>query len=339
MAPLASITMVSRRQAFNACAVMQVGGDHADGGILTLHFRRDKKVSAGVRGTATRAPDSPGPPASRLVRRRHSRPSPRSAQGLAKEAKFACQERAALLAALFRCVAAATARGLSGLGPSLLGQPEVFPAFKLHKGQWRPAALRVTPWALERLDPGSGLARWRLEFRHAAAPFVRLLLASEGQPPGVAAFAVFGKAGRSPRVYAARDREALLRAAQAAALRRSGLTLAVDSNAQTSGAALLAMVAAAERERAASPSEAPLAEWEVMRVYEADALATLPRATSAAAAAGKERRGLGTGRPRLAGSWARLSRAHCCLLPPIAPLLRPESPRPSRFAPNSRLRR
>ncbi len=58
---------------------------------------------------------------------------------------------------------------------------------------------------------------------------------------------------------------------QAAALRKLGLTLAVDSNAQLAGAQLLATVAAAERERAASSADAPLGEWEVMRVKEIDA--------------------------------------------------------------------
>lgn len=58
---------------------------------------------------------------------------------------------------------------------------------------------------------------------------------------------------------------------QAAALRKLGLTLAVDSNAQLAGAQLLATVAAAERERAASASDAPLGEWEVMRVKDIDA--------------------------------------------------------------------
>ena len=42
-------------------------------------------------------------------------------QGLAKDAKFACRERAGLLAALYRGVELAVARGSSGLGPTLLG--------------------------------------------------------------------------------------------------------------------------------------------------------------------------------------------------------------------------
>lgn len=192
-------------------------------------------------------------------------------------------------------------------------------------------------------------------------PAARLLAPGEGQPPGQAAFALFGKTGRSPRVHCCASREALLKAMQvrallwchrpaasstglfiaaasstqsgvpsircrtplassellfqaafclcsnrgwplfvprqpvllfltardaqsilglrhspamrlqAAALRKLGLTLAVDSNAQLTGAKLLATVAAAERERAASASDAPLGEWEVMRVKDMDA--------------------------------------------------------------------
>jgi DnaJ family protein C protein 13 len=138
-----------------------------------------------------------------------------------------------------------------------------------------------------------------------ASPAVRLLAPSDGAPAGCLPFATIGKAGRSPRVYAARDREALLRALQATALSKLGLTLAgelhrrhgrgwhapptcrpawpgarhcrsthgrrqcpaVDTGAQLSGAQLLAMVAAAERERAGDVGEAPLAEWEVLRVW------------------------------------------------------------------------
>lgn len=45
----------------------------------------------------------------------------RRLQGLAKDAKFACRERAGLLAALYRGVELAVARGSSGLGPTILG--------------------------------------------------------------------------------------------------------------------------------------------------------------------------------------------------------------------------
>lgn len=39
-------------------------------------------------------------------------------------------------------------------------------------------------------------------------------------------FALFGRVGRSPRVYAASDRESILRAIQTAALAKMGMTLA-----------------------------------------------------------------------------------------------------------------
>ena len=60
---------------------------------------------------------------------------------------------------------------------------------------------------------------------------------------------------------------------QTAALRKLGLTLAVDSGSgnQLSGAQLLAAVAAAERERAGTAGDAPLGEWEVLKVKDVDA--------------------------------------------------------------------
>jgi hypothetical protein len=56
---------------------------------------------------------------------------------------------------------------------------------------------------------------------------------------------------------------------QTAALRKLGLTLAVDSGSgnQLSGAQLLA----AERERAGTAGDAPLGEWEVLKVKDVDA--------------------------------------------------------------------
>lgn len=66
--------------------------------------------------------------------------------------------------------------------------------------------------------------RWRLDTRQLASPAARLLAPAPGDPG--AAFALFGRAGRSPRVYAARDREGLLRALQTTAHNRLGITLA-----------------------------------------------------------------------------------------------------------------
>ena len=73
----------------------------------------------------------------------------------------------------------------------------------------------------------AGDVRWRLEFRHMSSPAARLLLAEDPDPGG--AFALFGRVGRSPRVYAARDRELFLRQMQAAALSKMGITLAGHS--------------------------------------------------------------------------------------------------------------
>ena len=70
----------------------------------------------------------------------------------------------------------------------------------------------------------AGLVKWRLEFRHVASPVARLLLPEADGTSGI--FAVFGKVGHSPRVYASRDRDALLKQLQTAAYKKMGLTLA-----------------------------------------------------------------------------------------------------------------
>lgn len=57
-----------------------------------------------------------------------------------------------------------------------------------------------------------------------SSPAARLLLGEPGDPGG--SFALFGRVGRSPRVFAARDTETLLRQMQAAALNKMGITLA-----------------------------------------------------------------------------------------------------------------
>ena len=70
----------------------------------------------------------------------------------------------------------------------------------------------------------SGEVRWRLEFRQMSSPAARLLLGEVGDPGGT--FALFGRVGRSPRVFATQDTEAFLRQMQAAALNKMGITLA-----------------------------------------------------------------------------------------------------------------
>lgn len=71
---------------------------------------------------------------------------------------------------------------------------------------------------------GTGSVIWRLEYRNMASPAARLLNTDVNEPGLV--FALFGRVGRSPRVFAARDREVLLRELQTAALKKMGITLA-----------------------------------------------------------------------------------------------------------------
>lgn len=103
--------------------------------------------------------------------------------------------------------------------------PYSFQAHKLRRGEWVPCTLRVTAWALERLDPASGAVRWRLEYRNMASPAARLLRASGRGDPG-RVVALFGRVGRSPRLYACRDLETLVKQMQTAALNKLGITLA-----------------------------------------------------------------------------------------------------------------
>ena len=69
----------------------------------------------------------------------------------------------------------------------------------------------------------AGLVKWRLEYRHAASPAARLLQPRSSDPVGV--FALLGRVGRSPRVFAFRDREQLLRQMVAAGSKKMGLAL------------------------------------------------------------------------------------------------------------------
>ena len=57
-----------------------------------------------------------------------------------------------------------------------------------------------------------------------ASPGAICLISGVNDPGAV--FALSGKVGRSPRVFAARDRDGILRQMQAAALKRMGITLA-----------------------------------------------------------------------------------------------------------------
>lgn len=70
----------------------------------------------------------------------------------------------------------------------------------------------------------TGGVLWRLEYRHMGSPGAICLISGVNDPGAV--FALSGKVGRSPRVFAARDRDGILRQMQAAALKRMGITLA-----------------------------------------------------------------------------------------------------------------
>ncbi len=70
----------------------------------------------------------------------------------------------------------------------------------------------------------AGAVLWRLEYRHMGSPGALCLVSGVNDPGAV--FALSGKVGRSPRVFAARDRDGILRQMQAAALKRMGITLA-----------------------------------------------------------------------------------------------------------------
>jgi hypothetical protein len=98
-------------------------------------------------------------------------------------------------------------------------QPNLIPSTK-GLAWWAVASALVSLCAL----CSTGAVKWRLEFASMASPAARLLAGGDGRVGG--AFALMGRLGRSPRVYAARDRDNLLKAIQTAALRRLGVTLA-----------------------------------------------------------------------------------------------------------------
>ena len=72
----------------------------------------------------------------------------------------------------------------------------------------------------------AGQVKWRLEFRHAASPVARMLVGDSDTPPGHGVFAMFGKVGRSPRIYASPQRDAIIKQLQTVAYKKLGLTLA-----------------------------------------------------------------------------------------------------------------
>lgn len=69
----------------------------------------------------------------------------------------------------------------------------------------------------------TGAVRWQAQYQHMG-PAAAVLLVSGGEDPP-RCFAVYDRTGRSPRIYAAKQRDALLRAMQAAALSSLGTSL------------------------------------------------------------------------------------------------------------------
>lgn len=57
-----------------------------------------------------------------------------------------------------------------------------------------------------------------------ASPAARLLKPSDGSAPGTV-LALFGRVGRSPRVYNGRDADVLLQMMQSTAMKKLGITL------------------------------------------------------------------------------------------------------------------
>ena len=75
--------------------------------------------------------------------------------------------------------------------------------------------------AVSHQSMSAGLVRWQAQYQHMGPSAAVLLLSGAEDPAGC--FAVYDRTGRSPRIYAAKQRDALLRAMQAAALTSLGL--------------------------------------------------------------------------------------------------------------------
>ena len=84
--------------------------------------------------------------------------------------------------------------------------------------------LPLAPTGTKGVVDVTGQVRWQLEYRNMGKPAARMLASGQADPTGV--FALLGKVGRVPRVYACRDRDALIKAMRSSALKRMGLQLA-----------------------------------------------------------------------------------------------------------------
>ena len=213
-------------------SAVETKNEHPEGSVFVIHFRKDKR--------------GPG----------------------SRDAKFCCQNRAVLLGFVYEAAAVAARAGQTVPRP-LAETSFTFSAFKLRRGEWKSVILRVTATAVERLDPDSDAIVWRWRYISAASPAIRFL-AQSSLSRDILAFAMVSKYGRSPRVYASKDRDSIVRSIQSAAYQSMGLALAAETtmSEELTGESFLTALASAERERAATPEESPLNEWEVLRVHE-----------------------------------------------------------------------
>ncbi|WIA10346.1 hypothetical protein OEZ85_010538 [Tetradesmus obliquus] len=209
-------------------------------------------------------------------------------KGKFKPLKFTCKHRQLLLTDLFQCMAAASAMGRCLVAAKVLGPSHELPAAKWSRSSsgWVPVMLRVTAFGLEALDPQSKAVRWRCDYQRmsspgvmllspyqpaagAAAPTVAATAAAAAAKPAVVApqdgvFAVMARTGRSsPRVFALRNRDAMLGQLQQAARQKMAMSINIDNSGRSSLQELLDAVMLAERASSSGPGELPLGQWEV----------------------------------------------------------------------------
>eukprot|EP00798_Chlamydomonas_sp_ICE-L_P011458 gene11458-34168_t len=193
-----------------------------------------------------------------------------------KAVKFSCRQRTQLLTDLYQCLAAGLAAGKCAIAAKLLGSPDNFSGHEWTSKGWLPVTLRITCYGLEALDR-SGSIQWRGEFggmstdpsiaflsshNPAAAALGAAssnLMGTPAAPEGGAAFSVHMRFKHMPKVFASRQRDALVQLVQKTAAKRLGVQLPVDSSSKRSVDELLTAAVAAEQSAA---SELPLGEWQ-----------------------------------------------------------------------------
>ncbi|GMH45130.1 hypothetical protein BSKO_13087 [Bryopsis sp. KO-2023] len=183
-----------------------------------------------------------------------------------KPIRFHCTLRASLLTDVYQCLEASRRGGNSPLSAKILGPTAQFPAAWFDGTEWKLVVLRVGAYCIECQRQHSGRVVWRVEYRHMGSPGVRLLTSNSSSNDPDGPFAIFSRVCKLPKVCACAQREPLLKALQEAGLTKLGLSLAVDTQPRMGGQELLEACAAAEREMAVTPWEAPICEWEVARV-------------------------------------------------------------------------